>query len=377
MAYNEERHVRPLLESLRHQTFRDFEVVFIDNNSADATAKIVAGEFPEVRYNKMDSNLGFAEGNNEGYRRSSAPVVVLLNADTRVPPEWLDELMQPLLAAGSERLACTHSPILNEGPNYLTSTETFHPERATLGTTTLAGRNCDTGRPFHPWLVFYGSGAALAVRKSAAGEALFDKDYFIYAEDTALGWALRARGFYLMMCPRAIVHHGLPPQGRPSTPKALRAWERNRLFNLYIYYSTWTRYVLRPIFALDMIALALQPRGSRAPDGTTLPGLAASTTKGQMRELRKAVLEGMFDAIRANPQLRRKHKEAEAKRKVADRVVTAAMTARITASDDGKLGLINQLSLAWARAAGIVTVETAREEDLPAPTSVSSSKPAG
>lgn len=357
VAYNEERHIRRCLESLRSQSERDFETIVVDNASTDRTGAIIDEEFPEVSHVRLPENVGFALGNNEGFRRARGSVVVLLNADAWAPPPWLEALLGPL-REGPDTLACTHSPILNEGPAYATSTAVFDPTRATLGTMSVAGRNCTTPLPFDEERVFYGSGAALAVRKSAVGEVLFDPDYFIYSEDTALGWKLRLRGFTLRMVSRAFVHHALPPEGRPSTPKALRAWERNRLFNLYIYYAPWTRWLLKPLLFLDLVALALPKGGKITPDGSLISSPPAPEDAHAQRDRRKAVVQGVLDALIAYPSLRKKYREVQHDRRVPDIAVTPAMTARLVPLDRGLFGLINRFSLAWCRAWGIVTVET-------------------
>jgi len=367
VTYNGERFVRPCLQSLRAQTYREFETLVIDNASTDGTADLVAREFPEATLVRLTKNTGFAGGNNEGLRRAQGTILVLLNQDTRVGPEWLERLLAPLILGGPAKVGSTHGPILNEGESYLTSSARFDPSGAKLATLTLAGRNCATALPFDPRLILFGSGAGLAVRKVLAGEALFDEDYFAYGEDVALGWRVRLKGGGVLMVPDAEVHHALPPEGKRSTPEWLYLWERNRLFNLYIHYSTRTRWLLHPVFAADVLALALPRPAEVAPDGSPVARRPAREKGGRQerarrRQLRRAVGRSILTAISANPELRRKHAAMEAERRVGDAAVTAAMTCRVTPFDDGLLGLLNRFSAAWCRAFGIVTVESAPRE---------------
>lgn len=360
VAHNGARFVRLLLDSLRAQTFRDFQVILVDNASMDDTAAIVAQDYPEVELVRMDRNLHFAAGNNEGYRRAKAPIVVLLNQDTRVGHDWLEHLLRPLLDDSAGALVCTHAPVLNEGDAYATSSARFDADGAKLATLSVAGRNCQTGSPFDPSRIFYGSGAALAVRKSAAGESLFDPDYRAYAEDVALGWRLRAQGGRILLVADAPVHHALPPEGRPSSPELLFMWERNRLYNLYIHYATRTRWLLHPVFAADVLALALPKPDVVGPDGARQKpaGAAAGDDRRRRRAMRRAVGRAVIEAIARNRELQAKHGALERLRRAPDRDVTAAMTARLTPFDNGLLGLINRFSAAWCRAFGVVTVES-------------------
>ena len=58
-------------EALRGQTFRDFEVILVDNGSTDGSVPWVQQHCPEVRVCALERNLGFAGGNNVGIDRKS------------------------------------------------------------------------------------------------------------------------------------------------------------------------------------------------------------------------------------------------------------------------------------------------------------------
>ncbi|HEX4590563.1 MAG TPA: glycosyltransferase family 2 protein, partial [Gemmataceae bacterium] len=73
-----------------------FEVLFVDNASADGSADYVRAHFPGVRIIHAGGNLGFTGANNLGIRLARGRHVVLLNNDTRVAADWLETL----LAAG-------------------------------------------------------------------------------------------------------------------------------------------------------------------------------------------------------------------------------------------------------------------------------------
>jgi GT2 family glycosyltransferase len=361
VTYNGARYVRLLLDSLRGQTYAGFETVLVDNASKDGTADIVESEYPEVRLLRQSENLHFARGNNLGYREAKGEIVVLLNQDTWVPHDWLANLLRPLQEDRGDAFACTHSPILNEGDGYATSTAHFDRSASPLATLSVAGRNCATALPFAPSRIFYGSGGALAVRRSAAGPLLFDPDYRAYAEDVALGWRLRVQGGKVLLVPEAHVHHALPPEGRPSSPELLYLWERNRLFTLYIHYTTRTRFLLHPVWAADLLALALPKPAAIGPDGSVQrapPGAPPSR-----RDLRRALGRALLEAVAKNPVLRVKHRNLEALRRVPESDVTSAMTSRLTPFDEGMLGTLNRFSAAWCRAFGIATVESAAPKE--------------
>ena len=90
--WNGKHFLEECLSSLRQQTFRDFEVILVDNASEDGSVDYVRQFFPEVQVIAERENLGFAAGNWAGYKEARGEVIVLLNNDTAAHPSWLSEI---------------------------------------------------------------------------------------------------------------------------------------------------------------------------------------------------------------------------------------------------------------------------------------------
>jgi hypothetical protein len=73
----------------------DSEVMVVDNGSTDGSVEFLSEKFPRVRVLALGRNLGFGGGSNAGFRAAKGDVVVLLNSDMRVEPDFL----APLLSA--------------------------------------------------------------------------------------------------------------------------------------------------------------------------------------------------------------------------------------------------------------------------------------
>src|SRR5687767_12714612 len=73
----------------------DFEVIIADNASTDGSVEFIQQNFPQTRIIQNGGNLGFAGGNNNGARHARADILVFLNPDTTVDPDWLTELIKP------------------------------------------------------------------------------------------------------------------------------------------------------------------------------------------------------------------------------------------------------------------------------------------
>jgi len=71
-----------------------FEVLVVDNNSADDSVKTLRAEFPQVKLIANEANLGFARACNQGIRESQGDFVLLLNPDMKVFPDTLFSMLQ-------------------------------------------------------------------------------------------------------------------------------------------------------------------------------------------------------------------------------------------------------------------------------------------
>src|SRR5713226_2733419 len=73
----------------------DNEIIVVENASTDGRAEFLREPFPSVKVLALDRNLGFGGGSNAGFREARNDVVVLLNSDMRVQPDFLAPMLQP------------------------------------------------------------------------------------------------------------------------------------------------------------------------------------------------------------------------------------------------------------------------------------------
>src|SRR3989344_9175594 len=94
--YNSFKNTIQLLESLKNQTNKDFDVIVVDNNSKDV-GQLMNYKTRETNiiYIKNDQNLGFSGGNNVGIRKTlknGSDWVLLLNNDTMPESHLIEQL---------------------------------------------------------------------------------------------------------------------------------------------------------------------------------------------------------------------------------------------------------------------------------------------
>jgi glycosyltransferase involved in cell wall biosynthesis len=86
-CYDYARFLREAVESVRHQTLTDFEVIVVDDGSTDDTPT-VAASLPGIRFIRQ-ANQGLSAARNTGWRASRGRYLVFLDADDRLLPDAL------------------------------------------------------------------------------------------------------------------------------------------------------------------------------------------------------------------------------------------------------------------------------------------------
>lgn len=204
-------------------------ICVVDNASSDDSVAIVRRRWPDVEVVVLAQNVGFGAANNIGIRRTSSPLILLLNSDTVVPEGAIDRLAQRLEATGAAatgpRLVDARGvPEISFGSMLSPLTEATQLIRLRLARSDASwARRYAAGLVSRERDVDWVTGACLLVRRDRAEAAgLFDERYFMYEEDVDLCAALRARGGRVLFTPEAEVIHtrgrSFATTGRVASP---------------------------------------------------------------------------------------------------------------------------------------------------------------
>ncbi len=90
-AYNEENYIGKALESLQKQTVAPYEIIVADNNSTDKTAEIARNFGATV---VREEKQGFTPARNRGFNEAQGDIIARIDADTIVPPNWIEIIYQ-------------------------------------------------------------------------------------------------------------------------------------------------------------------------------------------------------------------------------------------------------------------------------------------
>jgi len=203
---------------------RGAEILVVDNASSD-DSRDIAARHAGVRVLPLETNRGFAGGNNAGAAAAQGThYLVFLNNDTVVQAGWLESLIGALDDRADAALATSHIVSLEDpavvdsaGDGYLWAGGAFKRWH---------GKRVGAGPAIEE--VFGACGAAFVIRR-AVFEALggFDERFFMVYEDVDLSYRARLRGHRVVYVPSAVVHHaGSATLGRASA-RAVFYGQRN------------------------------------------------------------------------------------------------------------------------------------------------------
>lgn len=301
---NGKQHLDDCLNSLRRQTFADFEVLLVDNGSTDGSQAYVRTEFPEVNVIEFGRNIGFTGACNLGYEQSTGDIVILLNNDTEVDPHWLEQIINTFE---------THPKVGSIASKMLLfdRRDTFHTAGDYYRIDGIPGNRGvwqhDAGQFDQAEPVFSACGGSSAYRRTMIDEIGFlDDDFFFSCEDVDLGWRAQLAGWQVRYVPEAIVYHKLKATGGG----AVSSYHDGRNF-LYLIWKNYPTTLLKRNWRL--IARA-QWRISCEALGAWRGAAARARLRGQI-----AGLVGIF-------KMWPKRRQIQANRRVSDDYLISILT---------------------------------------------------
>lgn len=214
VSYNTKDDLLLCLNSiLRSKTDYQFEVIVVDNESTDDSVRAVREGYPLVDLIEMGYNGGFSRANNAGIRASVGRYVLLLNSDTILFENTIQDFLVQMsalpqcVAAGCQLLNPDGSwqysgGKVDKGFRWVTSIPYYG---------TLLGKLFNKSKPFNStskiekvdWII----GAFLCMKREALDEVgMLDEEFFLYAEEMELCYRLAKTGDLYLLNDVKVIH---------------------------------------------------------------------------------------------------------------------------------------------------------------------------
>jgi glycosyltransferase involved in cell wall biosynthesis len=218
-VYNDASTLRHCLTRLAAQTLAPavYEVVIVDDGSTDETPRVIAeaarGRM-RIRSVRFDRNRGRSAARNAGIRAAEAPLVVFVDSDVLVVPDFLQRHLEIHRQAAA--------PVVGRGPVVVIPSPQVPMRPPRIG---ISPAYLDTANASVPRQVLFDAG-------------LFDEGFRVYGwEDFDLGLRLKARGLPRVFSRAALAYHVQRPPTLESLDRHLAKEEERARTALYLLHK--------------------------------------------------------------------------------------------------------------------------------------------
>lgn len=308
VTWNRRRLLEECLESLRGQTFQDFETIVVDNASDDGTRELLESrQDGRTRVIRNTANRGFCAANNQGIRAARGEFVALLNNDAAAEAGWLAALAAALDADPAAGMAASKI-VRYDDPQIIDKTgHTIYFDGQNHGRGTGAR---DSGRYEGLRDTAWPDGCAALYRRAMFNRiGAFDEDFFAYADDAELGLRARIAGWTAVFVPEAVVRHRIGSSLGQYSLERLYLIERNRIWLAAKLFPL-------PLFLLNPVFTAFRCVFFGAGVFLYRGGLYAASRKLSIFTLLKCLLRAHVSGLLGLPRMLAKRKEIERLRKL-------------------------------------------------------------
>ena len=233
LNYNAGDLILNCINSVIQTKYENYEIILVDNVSTDNSHKKCKEKFVEIQLIENSKNYGYCEGNNIGIRKANGEFIVILNPDTIVEPNWLDEFLIAYSKYGDglyqpKILSLYEKEVLQSTGNMI----------HLFGFGFARDKGVKDKNQFKKIeKIGYASGTCLFTSSKVLDKiGLLDPFLFLYHDDLDLGWRGAQLGINSYFVPNVKIFHAESYILKWSAKKFY--WlERNRKYCLLTHFS--------------------------------------------------------------------------------------------------------------------------------------------
>ena len=233
LNYNAGDLILNCINSVVQTKYKNYEIILVDNISTDNSHKKCKEKFEQIQLIENSKNYGYCEGNNIGIRKSNGEFIVILNPDTIVEPNWLDEFLIAHSKYGDglyqpKILSLYEKGVLQSTGNMI----------HLFGFGFARDKGVRDNNQFNKIeKIGYASGTCLFTSSKVLDKVgLLDPFLFLYHDDLDLGWRAAQLGINSYFVPNVKIFHAESYILKWSSKKFY--WlERNRKYCILTHFS--------------------------------------------------------------------------------------------------------------------------------------------
>lgn len=197
--YNGQRFLERLCKSIELQTFRDFEIIFVDNGSKDNSLRFIREKFPDV-ITIQSENKGYGTSCNIGFNSAKGEYLIFLNEDMYLPKNFFEKMLEFRRKLQNQNII---GAISCKMVDFDADPEDFNPTHGAK--MDIFGFPIKNKRANDIFIV---SGSPLFISRNLFNRVKgFNENIFLYGEDVDLSWRLKIFGYNNYVCHTTHIFH--------------------------------------------------------------------------------------------------------------------------------------------------------------------------
>lgn len=245
--WNGRDYIARTLRSVLDQRYRPIEVIVVDNKSDDDSVAIIREKFASVRLIENGKNAGWPAGLNLGIAASRGEYVVPINNDLWMEPGCVAEMVT---AVEKDRRygSCAAKVYLDKDKGVV---EVAGVGIYVDGSSYARGRLRPRSEFEREEEVFCASDCCCLYKRQMLDEiGPYDDGFFLYAEETEMGWRYRLAGWTCIYTPKAVAYHEHSASSKGYSPMKAFHVERNRIWVAIRYFPPEMLLWHLPVFSV-------------------------------------------------------------------------------------------------------------------------------
>lgn len=197
--------IKNCLDSLKKQSYKNFETLVIDNGSTDGSVELIKKNYPYVNLVELDDNTGFAPAVNLGIKICTGSYMMLINNDTILDKDCIKFLVKSAKKykdvgmVAAKILQMDNPKLIDSAGDYIDAVG--HANNVGYGE--MDGKNFKKEKS-----VFLVSGGGCLIKREVfESVGFFDPEYFAYMEDVDFSFRAQLKGFKGWLQPKAVIYH--------------------------------------------------------------------------------------------------------------------------------------------------------------------------